>query len=56
MGLDFWENMKFLLKEAIDLDIYEEQNFSSDPVEYCGTTINASPLKILSMYKLIIWN
>jgi predicted metal-dependent hydrolase len=42
---EFWDNMSFLLKEAIDMGIYEKQDYFKYPVEYCGTTINDSPLK-----------
>ena len=44
-GQDFWDNMTFLLKEAIDIGVYEKQDYFKYPVEYCGTTINDSPLK-----------
>ncbi len=41
---NFWDNMKFLLIKAIDLDIYKKQDFNSTPKEYCGTTITDTPL------------
>lgn len=41
---EFWNNMKFLLKYAIDKGIYKKQNFKKKPVPYCGTTITDSPL------------
>ena len=44
-GQDFCDNMTFLLKEAIDIGVYEKQDYFKYPVEYCGTTINDSPLK-----------
>jgi len=44
-GQDFWDNMSFLLKEAIDIGVYKKQDYFKYPVEYCGTTINDSPLK-----------
>ena len=44
-GEDFWENMRFLLREAIDLGIYQREDYTSNPVDYCGTTINDSPLR-----------
>jgi len=40
----FWDNMKFLLIKAIELDIYKKQDFNSSPKEYCGTTITDTPL------------
>jgi len=42
---EFWNNMKFLLKEAIDIGVYKKQDFNINPVEYCGMTITDSPLK-----------
>ena len=42
---EFWENMKFLLKEGITIGIYTKQDFNSNPVEYCGMTITDTPLK-----------
>lgn len=38
----FWENFKFLLKEAISLDIYKKINFKDNPHEYCGISITSS--------------
>ena len=41
---EFWDNMRFLLEEAIKINIYKKQDFSRNPVEYCGTQITDSPL------------
>ena len=41
---EFWNNMKYLLKKGIEIDIYERQDFSKNPVKYCGTKITNSPL------------
>lgn len=41
---EFWDNMKFLLKKGIEIDIYTKQDFNSVPVEYCGTMITDTPL------------
>ena len=41
----FWDNMKFLLQEAISLGIYKYTDYSAQPVMYCGMEINATPLK-----------
>lgn len=38
----FWENFRFLLREAIDLGIYEYQDFGKDPQPYCGIQITSS--------------
>jgi predicted metal-dependent hydrolase len=42
---EFWDNMRFLLKKAIDMKIYTKQDFKSNPQPYCGTQITDSPLK-----------
>tara|TARA_B100000787_G_C16195621_1_gene300616 strand:+ start:1370 stop:1966 length:597 start_codon:yes stop_codon:yes gene_type:complete len=42
---EFWDNMTFLLEVAIENKIYKKQNFSSSPVEYCGTMITDTPLR-----------
>ena len=43
---EFLANMKFLLQQAIkkDVNVYEKQDFSSNPEQYCGMTITDSPL------------
>ena len=45
---EFWENMKFLLKEALskDIQLYNYQPFHKDPMPYCGTLITDTPLKL----------
>jgi hypothetical protein len=40
----FWENMKFLLEEGINIGIYIQQDFSQSPQEYCGMQVTSSPL------------
>lgn len=42
----FWDNMKFLLKVAIKLDIYEYVDYNNKNQEYCGTQITDTPLPI----------
>ena len=42
---EFWDNMKFLLQEAISLGIYQYTDYSVQPTVYCGMEINATPLK-----------
>ena len=42
---EFWDNMRFLLKEAIDINLYKKQDFRKKPVPYCGTKITDSPLQ-----------
>ena len=41
---EFWDNMRFLLKEGIKLGVYKKQNFNENPVDYCGTKITDTPL------------
>lgn len=41
----FWDNMRYLLKQAIKLDLYTKQDFNKNPENYCGTKITDSPLK-----------
>jgi predicted metal-dependent hydrolase len=41
---EFWDNMRFLLKEGIEIKVYEKQDFNSIPVDYCGTKITDTPL------------
>jgi len=43
---EFWDNMKYLLERALEMPdpVYTKQNFSSNPVSYCGTEITSTPL------------
>lgn len=41
---EFWNNFRFLLKQAVKLGIYKHVDFSSNPEPYCGITITDSPL------------
>lgn len=41
---DFWENFKFLLKNAVDHGVYKAVDYRKTPEEYCGMTINDSPI------------
>ena len=41
---EFWDNMRFLLREGIKIGVYKKQNFNEKPVEYCGTKITDTPL------------
>jgi hypothetical protein len=40
---EFWDNFKFLLKEAKEAGIYNVVDYSSHNEEYCGMTITDSP-------------
>jgi predicted metal-dependent hydrolase len=41
---EFWDNMRFLLKRGIKLNIYKNQDYSIKPQTYCGTKITDTPL------------
>lgn len=47
-GEDFWDNMRYLLKVAIQLGLYTKQDFRANPVTYCGTRITDTPLNTVS--------
>lgn len=40
----FWNNMKSLLQTAENLNLYTYVDYSQNPIEYCGMTINSTPL------------
>ena len=42
---EFWDNMRFLLKESIKIKIYQKQDYNKNPKDYCGITITDTPLK-----------
>jgi len=42
--LVFWQNFKFLLKNATDAGLYKPVDYKNKPEEYCGMTITDSPL------------
>ena len=44
---EFWENFRFVLKEAVAAGVYEYQDFEKTNVKYCGSTISHSPLSCL---------
>jgi predicted metal-dependent hydrolase len=41
---EFWDNFRWILKEAIKIDIYKYQDFNSKPEGYCGIQITDNPL------------
>jgi len=41
---EFWDNFKWILKEAVNTGAYISQDFNSKPVEYCGMNITDNPL------------
>ena len=44
---EFWNNMNYLLKEAITLGIYQQVDYKQKPINYCGMEINNTPLNML---------
>ena len=41
---DFWNNMKFLLEQAIKVGIYTKQDYKMAPEKYCGIMITDTPI------------
>ena len=41
---EFWDNFKWLLEYAIDIGIYQKQDFANKPQEYCGMTVKSNVL------------
>ena len=41
----FWDNFKFLIKQAIKLNIYTYQDFNKNPKKYCKMNIKYTPLE-----------
>jgi predicted metal-dependent hydrolase len=41
---EFWANFRRILKDAIAAGVYQEVNYTREPVEYCGMKITSSPL------------
>ena len=44
---EFWQNFRFLLKNAIEMDIYTSVDYKKKPVEYCGMQITDNPYYVL---------
>lgn len=38
----FWDNFKFLLREAIAIGVYKKVDYARHPQKYCGITISSS--------------
>jgi hypothetical protein len=43
---EFWDNMKYLLKKAITINVYKPVDYKASPTDYCGTKITDTPLDI----------
>ena len=41
---EFYDNFVFLLKEAVNIGVYEKIDFDKDNRTYCGMTITSSPI------------
>lgn len=41
---EYWDNFKFLLKEASDINIYKPVDYKNKPKKYCGMNITDNPL------------
>ena len=42
-GPDFWNNFRFILKVAIENNIYKSVDFNNNPEPYCGIEITDTP-------------
>ena len=40
---EFWENFKFLLKDANEIGIYTPEDYKRNNIEYCGMQIKDNP-------------
>ena len=40
---DFWQNFKFLLENAVAINIYNPVDYKKKPKKYCGMDINDNP-------------
>jgi|TARA_B100000513_G_scaffold133542_1_gene59928 hypothetical protein len=40
---EFWQNFKFLLKNAVDIELYKPIDYKKKPKKYCGMTISDNP-------------
>lgn len=40
---EFWQNFRFLLKNAIDLGLYKPVDYKKKPAAYCGMDITDNP-------------
>lgn len=38
----FWDNFKFLLKEAVKIGIYKKVDYSKEPADFCGIKVTSS--------------
>lgn len=48
---EFWENFRWVLKNAIGLGIYNCVDYQANPQKYCGIEVNNSPLQCSELQK-----
>ena len=41
----FWDNMKYLLEQGEEIEIYKPIDYKKNPEMYCGQEINSTPFK-----------
>jgi hypothetical protein len=41
---EFWTNFRKLLHEGVQCGVYRAENYTKNPVQYCGMTISESPI------------
>lgn len=46
----FWNNFRFVLKEAVNIGLYEPEDYKSNGSPYCGIVITYSPLYDPKLY------
>lgn len=39
---EFWKTFKFILKEAVDIGLYNKVDYTSNPQPYCGIKVTSS--------------
>jgi len=40
---EFWKNFKYLLEQAVHLNLYDAVDYRKTSVDYCGMTLNTTP-------------
>ena len=43
--IEFWDNMKYLLEQAKEINLYNPIDYQESPQKYCGMMINSTPYK-----------
>lgn len=43
---EFWDNMRYLLEKANEINIYNPEDYKKNPKIYCGMEINSTPYNI----------